>query len=60
MSSIKIPYHLNTCSTHSLTHLLTHSLTHHMYPHTLTLSFRKRTEHHEEGGIAFEREDGIT
>ena len=36
MSSIKIPYHLNTSSTHSLTH--------HMYPHTLTLSFRKRTE----------------
>ena len=30
MSSIKIPYHLNTSSTHSLTH--------HMYPHTLTLS----------------------
>ena len=36
MSSIKIPYHLNTSSIHSLTH--------HMYPHTLTLSFRKRTE----------------
>ena len=34
MSSIKIPYHLNTCSTHSLTHLLTHSLTHsHHSPH---------------------------
>ena len=39
MSSIKIPYHLNTCSTHSLTHLLTHSLTHspHVPSHTHSL-----------------------